>query len=64
MRFNIKAAAPDEIEFTVSITMTLAEWKMIHRDLQNGSIQSSVFKSHLVNIIEQGSASFDSEVPT
>lgn len=61
MKFEFKLSSPDDVEASMTITMTLAQWKVLKRDLSESSWASNYMANSIRSLVAKASESFEAE---
>lgn len=62
MRSTFKVEKPDTIELTMTITMSLKDWKQLSKDLQN-TYPSWTLSGEINSMVHQASRNYVPEAP-
>jgi hypothetical protein len=58
MRSTIKATNPNEVDFTMSVTMPLGDWRKLAAQLESNAHPSWVLSRDIRNLVSKATAEF------
>lgn len=61
MRANFKAARPDEVEVSLTLTATVADWRRLRKSLEEGGPEAKELGKGVAHLIAQADANLATE---
>ncbi len=62
MKYALVVENPDDVEVSITFTMTLRDWKYVYRDTNFNRVPAAEVRQTINNVIEQVSMRLEGEV--